>query len=40
MHHNKYTQKEIVTIEAIVWVGWTLFFGVIYLLTKLINVLN
>lgn len=35
MHHNKDTQKEIVIIEAAVWLGWTLFFGIIYLITKL-----
>jgi len=37
MQHNKHTQKEIVIIEAAVWVGWTLFFGLLYLITKLIT---
>lgn len=34
MHHNKNTQKEIVVIEATVWVLWLLFFVLSYLLTK------
>jgi hypothetical protein len=32
MHHNKDTQKEIVIIEAIVWVGWAFVFSAGYLL--------
>jgi len=40
MHHDKDTQKSIVLIEAAVWLGWTLFFGVIYLLTKLMSLIS
>ncbi len=36
MHHNKDTQKEIVVIEAVVWVFWVVVFVVVYLLSKLI----
>ena len=36
MHHNKDTQEEIVVIEATVWTFWLLFFGVSYLLTKVV----
>lgn len=31
MHHNKDSQKEIILIEAAVWVFWILFFIVVYL---------
>ena len=34
MHHNKDTQKEIIVIEATVWVFWVLFFCISYLLAK------
>jgi len=37
MHKNRDTQKEILIIEATVWVYWTLFFGVIYILFKAIS---
>ena len=36
MHHNKDTQEEIIVIEAAVWAFWILFFGVSYLLAKII----
>jgi len=34
MHHNKDTQKEIIIIEAAVWVFWVLVFIVSYLFTQ------
>ena len=37
MHHNKDTQKEIIVIEAAVWIFWVFFFGVSYLLAKVIS---
>jgi len=40
MHHDKDTQKSIVLIEAAVWLGWTLFFGVIYLFVKLMSLIT
>ena len=36
MHHNKDTQEEIIVLEATVWVFWILFFGLSYLLAKVI----
>ena len=36
MHHNKDTQEEIIVLEATVWAFWILFFGVSYLLAKVI----
>jgi hypothetical protein len=36
MHHNKDTQQEIIVLEAMVWAFWILFFGLSYLLTKII----
>ena len=34
MHHNKDTQKEIIVIEAVVWVFWASVFSVGYLLAQ------
>ena len=36
MHHNKESQEEIIVLEATVWVFWILFFGLSYLLAKVI----
>lgn len=36
MHHNKDTQEEIIILEATVWAFWILFFGLSYLLAKVI----
>ena len=36
MHHNKDTQQEIIVLEAYVWAFWILFFGLSYLLSKVI----
>jgi hypothetical protein len=35
MHHNKDTQKEIIIIEAVVWVFWISVFVLGYLFAKL-----
>ena len=35
MHHNKDTQEEIIVLEATVWAFWILFFGLSYLLAKI-----
>ncbi len=35
MHHNKDTQKEIVIIEAIVWVFWAFVFFTGYLFAQI-----
>jgi len=37
MHHNKDSQKEIVVIEAAVWLFWAFVFGLGYLVSKLIG---
>ena len=37
MHHDKDTQKEIILIEAVVWVFWALVFAFGYLIAKLIG---
>jgi len=37
MHNNKESQKEILKIEAVVWAGWTVLFGFIYLIAKLLS---
>jgi len=34
MHHNKETQKEIIVIEAAVWVLWAFVFFVGYLFAQ------
>lgn len=31
MHNNKDSQKEIIVIEAVVWVFWIFVFGFVYL---------
>jgi hypothetical protein len=36
MHHNKDTEKEIVVIEAAVWVFWAFVFFVGYLFAQVI----
>jgi len=36
MHHNKESLEEIIVLEATVWVFWILFFGLSYLLAKVI----
>ena len=36
MHHNKDTQEEIIILEAAVWAFWILFFGLSYLLAKIL----
>ena len=34
MHHNKETQKEVILIEAVVWIFWAVVFIVSYVFAQ------